>query len=102
VGKFVKVAIKSEIADQSCKLIEIEGKQIALFNLGGDFYAIDDTCPHEGGPLSEGEIKGDEVACPWHSSRFDIRTGEVTQDPAVKGVSVYRVRVIGEEIEIEV
>ena len=58
MSKFVKVATKSEIADQSATLLEIEGKRIALFNLGGQFYALDDTCPHEGGPLREGCIEG--------------------------------------------
>ena len=61
MGKFVKVATKSEIADQSAKLLEIGDKRIAVFNLGGRFYALDDTCPHAEGPLSEGSIEGEEV-----------------------------------------
>ena len=66
MGKFVKVATKAEISDQSAKLLKIGDKRIALFNLGGQFYAIDDTCPHADGPLSEGSIEGEEVECPWH------------------------------------
>lgn len=102
MGKFVKVATKSEIADQSAKLFEIGDKTITLFNLGGRFYALDDTCPHNGGPLCEGSIEGDEVECPWHGSRFNIRTGAVTAPPAVEGVATYSVRVTGNDIEIEV
>lgn len=64
MGKFVKVATKSEISDQSAKLLKIGDKRIALFNLGGQFFAIDDTCPHADGPLSEGSIEGEEVECP--------------------------------------
>ena len=102
MGKFVKVATKSEIADQSAKLLEIGDKRIALFHLGAQFYAIDDTCPHADGPLSEGSIEGEEVECPWHGSRFNIKTGKVTAPPAVENVGRYNVRVTGDDIEIEV
>jgi nitrite reductase/ring-hydroxylating ferredoxin subunit len=102
MGNFVKVAKNSEIADQSARLLEVGDKTIALFNLGGHFYAIDDTCPHNGGPLCEGPIEGEEVECPWHGSRFNIKTGKVTAPPAEEGVATYNVRVTGEDIEIEV
>ena len=102
MGKFIKVARKSEIADQSAKFLEIEDKRIALFNLGGEFYAIDDTCPHADGPLSAGSIEGEEVECPWHGSRFNIKTGAVTGPPAVENVIRYNVRVRGDDIEVEV
>ncbi len=102
MSKFVKAATKSEIADQSVKLLNIEGKRIALFNLGGEFYALDDTCPHASGPLSEGSIEGEDVECPWHGSRFNIKTGEVTAPPADENVARYNVRVTGDDIEVEV
>ena len=100
--KFVKVARTSEIADQSATCVEVEGKKIALFNLGGEFYAIDDTCTHRGGPLSEGSVDGDQVECPWHGACFDIKSGEVSGPPAFEGVARYPVRLIGDVIEIEV
>ena len=102
MGKFVKVATKPEIADQSGKLVEIGDKRIALFNLGGRFYALDDVCPHADGPLSEGSIEGEDVECPWHGSRFNIKTGEVTVSPAVESVARYNVRMTGDDIEVEV
>jgi nitrite reductase/ring-hydroxylating ferredoxin subunit len=102
MSKFVRVARKSEVADQSAKLVEIGDKRIALFNLGTEFYAIDDTCPHAGGPLCEGAIEGEEVECPWHGSRFNIKTGKVTAPPAAENVSRCNVRVTGDDIEIEV
>jgi len=101
MGKFIEVAKKSEIADQSAKCVEIEGKRIALFNLGGMFYAIDDTCAHEGGPLSEGDIEGEEIECPWHGARYNIKSGAVTAPPAPTGVTKYNVRLTGDAIEIE-
>lgn len=100
--KFVKVARTSEIADQSATCVEVDGKPIAIFNLGGEFYAIDDTCTHHGGPLSEGSVHGEKVECPWHGAHFNIKSGEVTGPPATEGVTNYTVRVTGEVIEIEV
>jgi nitrite reductase/ring-hydroxylating ferredoxin subunit len=101
MGQFVRAAAKSAIADQSAISVEIGDRQIALFNLGGQIYAIDDTCPHNGGPLCEGSIDREEVECPWHGSRFNIKTGAVTAPPAVDGVARYNVRVTGDDVEIE-
>lgn len=102
MSQFVQVAKLSEMPDQSAKYVQVEGRSIALFNLGGQFYAIDDTCTHEGGPLSDGFIHGEEVECPWHGARFNIKTGEVTLDPATEGVVKYNLRLNGDAIEVEV
>jgi len=102
VAKFVRVAKAADVPAQSGKCVEAEGRSIALFNLGGEFYAIDDTCTHEGGPLSDGCLHGDEVECPWHGAHFNIKTGAVTLDPATEAVARYNVRVNGEDIEIEI
>jgi len=102
MSKFVEVARKNEIPDQSAKCVEVEDKTIALFNLGGEFYAIDNTCTHKGGPLSEGDVIGEEVECPWHNAMFNIKSGEVTLEPAEENVTKYNVRVQGEVIEIEI
>lgn len=102
MGTYVKVATTSEIAEQSAKVLTIEGKRIALFNLEGQFYALDDTCTHAGGSLGEGSIGGDEVECPWHGSRFNIETGEVTGPPAFENVARYNVRVTGDDVEVEI
>lgn len=100
--KFIPIGKTAEIADQSAKCVEVEGRKIAVFNLGGKFYAIDDDCPHEQGPLSDGNIEGEEVECPWHGSRFNVKTGKVTMDPAGENVTCYPVRVTGDSIEVEV
>ena len=55
--------------------MEVNGIWIALFNVDGTFYAMDNSCPHAGGPLGEGKVNGGIVECPWHGWRFDIRTG---------------------------
>lgn len=99
---FIKVARKSEIGDQTAKCVEIEGRRIALFNLAGQFYAIADTCTHQGGPLSEGILDGEDIECPWHGARFNVTSGAVCTPPAGADVVRYNVRVMGDDIEVEV
>ncbi len=101
MSRSVKVAKVSQIEDQSGLCVEAEGKRIALFNVGGTFYAIDDTCTHQGGPLSEGTLDGQVVECPWHCARFNVVTGEVTAPPAGANVVNYPVRVNGDDVEVE-
>jgi len=98
----VKVAKANEIEPNYCKLVEVQGKKFALFNVDGKFYAIDNTCTHRGGPLSEGDLKGDEVTCPWHGSRFNVKTGSVLTPPARQGVKIFPVRVTGDDVEVEI
>lgn len=100
--RFVEVAKKSEIPETGVISVEVEGKRLALMNLKGEIYAIDDDCPHEGGPLSEGQIIGEEIECPWHTSHFNIKTGRVTMDPATKDVATYSVRLVGDAVEVEI
>jgi len=101
MGQYVKVARTGEIQRDTGRLIEVAGKRIAVFNVGGTFYAIDDTCTHQGGPLSEGQLNGSQVTCPWHGAIFDVTTGHVQRPPARKDVGSYPVRVEGDDIEIE-
>jgi 3-phenylpropionate/trans-cinnamate dioxygenase ferredoxin subunit len=102
MSRFVAVAKKSEIPEAGAIVVEVEGKRLALINLSGEIYAIDDDCPHEGGPLSEGTISGEEIECPWHRSHFNIKTGRVAMDPATEDVATYKVRLIGDAVEVEV
>ena len=102
MGEFIKVAKADEVAPGQAKCVEVNDKEIALFNIGGSFYAIDNTCTHVGGPLSEGELEGAQVTCPWHGGVFDVTTGEVLGPPPGRAVNRYNVRVDGSDIEIEV
>ena len=99
---YVRVAKSSEIQPGTAKRIEAGGKRIALFNLDGAFHAIDDTCTHRGGPLSEGMLAGNEVTCPWHGAVFDVTTGDVISPPAPLGVAIYPVRIAGDDVEVEI
>ena len=102
MAAFIKVATASELAPGQAKRVEVQGKAIALFNLGESYHAIDDTCTHRGGPLSEGDVEGQVVTCPWHGAKFNVTSGEVLGPPARAGVSRYTVRVKGSDVEVEV
>lgn len=101
MGKFVKVAAAADVPPGSGKQVEVDDKTIALFNLNGQFYAIENSCTHAGGPLAEGTMVEDRVVCPWHGANFNIKTGEALTPPAGEGVAVYKVRVQGSDLEIE-
>lgn len=102
MAEFVKVAKTNEIEPGQGRLIEVKGKQVALFNVDGKFYAVDNACSHRGGPLAEGKLSGYEVTCPYHHAIFDIRTGTALGPPAGQAVACYGVRVAGIDIEVEV
>ena len=91
--EFVKVAKTDEIPIGQAKMVEVNGNEIAVFNVAGSYHAIDNTCTHAGGPLSEGEIEGCQVTCPWHGGVFDVTTGEVLGPPPGSAVNRYNVRV---------
>lgn len=101
MGTFVKVAEHGELGEDSAKLVEIEGRKIALIRTGDKYYALDNTCTHRGGPLAEGFVTSGEVQCPWHGAHFDLKTGAATRPPAAHAVTAYPVRVEGNDIEIE-
>jgi 3-phenylpropionate/trans-cinnamate dioxygenase ferredoxin subunit len=99
---FMKVAAVDEIPIGGRKLVEVDGVRIAIFNLDGDYHAIEDVCTHDGGPLVEGEVlPGGQVRCPRHGARFDIRTGEALSMPAFAPTETYEVRVEDDEIWVE-
>ena len=101
MGELTKVATTGQLELGAAICVEVEGKQIALFNVDGEFYAIDDTCSHSGGPLSDGMCEGTVVTCPWHGAQFDLETGNVVRAPAQDGVGSYKVLVEGDDIKIE-
>ena len=101
MSKLVKVAHTKDLTPGKATAVEIQGNRIAVFNVGGTFYAIDDTCPHAGGPLSEGKVDGGKVICPWHDAAFDLKTGDVLSPPAFEGVKSYRVVVEGNDVKVE-
>ena len=101
MSKLVKIAETKELAPGTGKVVAAEGHSLALFNVAGTFYAIDNTCTHMGGPLGEGELAGEVVTCPWHGAQFNVKTGEVLAPPAPTGVRSYPVKVQGNDVLVE-
>jgi len=97
---FARAAKTNEITPGTIREFQVEGKAIALANVGGKYYAINNTCLHRGGPLGQGVMDGNVVTCPWHGWQYDVTTGKISQNPAV-GVDCYRVEVRGEDIFVE-
>jgi nitrite reductase/ring-hydroxylating ferredoxin subunit len=98
---YVKVATVQELPPGKAKQVTIQGRTVAIFNVGGSFHAIDDTCPHRGAPLWEGDISGTEVTCPWHGARFDLTSGAHLCPPAQSGVASYKVQLVGDEVQVD-
>jgi len=101
MGKPAKIAEQGDLDPGQCRVVEVEGKTLAIFNVDGSFYAVDNTCLHRGGPLGEGELDGKIVTCPWHGWRYDVTTGANVNNPAVK-VNCFPVKVEGTSVFVEV
>jgi 3-phenylpropionate/trans-cinnamate dioxygenase ferredoxin subunit len=96
-----KVAKVAEIPAGEMKIINIGELRIALCNVDGDFHAIEDVCTHDDGPLGAGTLKGDQVECPRHGARFDVKSGVAVSMPAIVPVRTFPVRVDGEDLVVE-
>ncbi len=98
--RLVKAAMKSDIQSGTMKAVEVEGLHIGICKLGDSFYAIGDICTHDGAPLEGGEMVGDQIECPRHGARFDVKSGKAMCLPAITPVPTYKVEVKGEELWI--
>jgi NAD(P)H-dependent nitrite reductase small subunit len=99
MAEFKRVASVDDVKPGSGIVAEIDGQAVAVFNVDGTFYAIDNTCAHRGGPLGEGELEGDIVTCPWHSWQFNVKTGVSVNNPSAC-VKHYQVKVDGSDITV--
>ena len=99
---FVKVAKTTDLPEGQIMQVEVGREYIVLSNIGGQFYAIGEECAHANGPLSEGILDGEQIECPWHGSRFNLKTGEALSPPATEPVPCYPVRIEGDDILIGV
>lgn len=90
---YTKVARADEIAPGEKRIVEVDYVEVVLVNLEGSFYAVENVCTHDGGPLGDGRLIGGELVCPRHGARFDVRTGAATRLPAIEPVATYEARV---------
>lgn len=95
--ELIEIASTHDLAPGGVRACAIEGRVIALYHTASGFFATDNTCPHRGGPLAEGDLIGEEITCPWHLWSFDVRTGTCPGNPEV-AVETHEVRVDGDRI----
>jgi 3-phenylpropionate/trans-cinnamate dioxygenase ferredoxin subunit len=86
VPKFIRVARSDEIRPGEKRIVEVDGELVVVVNLDGQFYAFDDVCTHDGGPLGEGKLEDGQIVCPRHGAHFDVRTGAALTLPAFEPV----------------
>ena len=99
MAEFVRVTGTTDVAPGSGVVAEVNGQSVAVFNVDGTYYAIDNTCVHRGGPLGEGELEGDTVTCPWHGWQYNVKTGVSLTNPSAC-VKSYQVKVEGSDIKV--
>lgn len=101
MSQLINAAKVSELQPGQAKIIAAGDREIAVFNVEGKFLAIDNLCPHRGGPLADGVVEGNNVVCPWHGWRFDLTTGV---SPVVKTASVEKFEVVieGDDVKVKV
>lgn len=97
---WVTVSSVADFKPGTHKNVDIDGTNIAVFNLDGSFYAIEDVCTHDGNCLTGGEMEGCEIICPRHGARFDIRTGAALTAPAYEPTAVFPVRIVNGEVQV--
>ena len=101
MADFIKIAVVSDLQPGSVKEIAVNGKTVALCNVDGKFYALDNVCLHRGGPLGQGYLDGEKLECPWHGWQYDVMTGAVAMNPSAK-VASYEVKVEGSDVLVAV
>jgi nitrite reductase (NADH) small subunit/3-phenylpropionate/trans-cinnamate dioxygenase ferredoxin subunit len=100
MGEFRTVCRAGDVPEGEGKTVTVAGKLIAVFRCGGEFRAIDDTCPHMGASLSGGYVEDGVVTCPWHAWRFRLADGAWADNPRLK-IGCYAVRLAGDEVQVQ-
>ena len=100
MADFVRVASVDEVPPGEMKIVEVDGEEVVVANLGGQFVAFSNACTHRGGPLGEGILTDDVVECPFHGGQFNVRTGEVVSEPPSEPIRTYQVQVDGDDIKV--
>jgi nitrite reductase/ring-hydroxylating ferredoxin subunit len=100
----VSVAKMDELKEGKGKHVSVNGLEIAIFKIGDKVYAIQQECPHQGGPLAEGDLNGFEVTCPWHQMIYDVRSGKASPKAWDKDFSVktFKVTVVGNDVMVDI
>jgi 3-phenylpropionate/trans-cinnamate dioxygenase ferredoxin component len=101
MSDFIRVAKVTDVPDPGRKIVEVDDALVVLVHTGGKFYAIDDVCTHDGGPLGEGQLDGFTIACPRHGAKFDVRDGRALTMPATQPTTVHEVKIVGDDVYVK-
>jgi 3-phenylpropionate/trans-cinnamate dioxygenase ferredoxin subunit len=100
MSDWINVCRPDEVPNEGFQLVDLEDTEAMVFNINGEFYAIEDVCTHDGGPLSDGDVENCEIICPRHAARFNIKTGDVTAPPAYENLHTFPVRIENDMVQI--
>lgn len=101
MSEWVTVAAAGELAPGASKVVDVDGTTVAVFNINGEYFAIEDVCTHDGGELASGELDGDQIVCPRHGARFCVRTGEALSAPAYEPTAKFPLRIENGVVQVK-
>jgi len=102
MAEWIEVCAEAELPHGSRKIVQTDAGEIAVFNLNGSLYAMEDRCSHDGGELASGELEGEQIICPRHGARFCIKTGAALTPPAYEDLETFPVRSEKEMIQVDI
>lgn len=97
---WIDVCAASALAENDNIIVDVDGTDVAIFNIKGQFYAIEDVCTHDGAEIASGVLDGDEIICPRHSARFCVKTGEVKCAPAYENLVTFPIKLENDRIQV--
>jgi 3-phenylpropionate/trans-cinnamate dioxygenase ferredoxin component len=100
MSDWIAVIDQAALAEGGNVVIDVDGTDVAVFKIDGEFYAIEDVCTHDGAEIASGELDGDEIVCPRHGARFCVKTGAVTAPPAYEAISCFPVRIENGQVQV--
>jgi len=102
MSEFTKVCKVTDLPEGGKMVVEVDDRIVALFHVGGEFFALDDLCTHDGGTLADGPLEGHVIACPRHGAKFDVRDGRVLSMPATSNTTAHEVKVEGDDVILRI
>ena len=102
MSEWIDVVAETALAEGEHVIVDVDGYDVAVFKIDGQFYAIEDVCTHDGAEIASGELEGDEIVCPRHGARFCVKTGQVKCAPAYEDVATFLVRIEAGRLQVGV
>lgn len=100
MSEWINVCAENALADRENIIVDVDGTEVAVFKIDGEFYAIEDVCSHDGAEIASGELEGDEIICPRHGARFCVKTGAVKSAPAYEDIASFPVRIEAGTVQV--